>query len=1628
MPSNRHLNLRRRGIRQLLKQMIFGSECPEDPKRGRLLLESLERRQLLAGDIELLFTDGGAEDDASLSAAETASSVLQVAGAAEGEAAPDLVQFAKDLAAAGVKYFGAAWCPFCTEQKELFADGGHYLPFIEVTNGDRTLNSIGQAEQITTFPTWEFPDETRETGVLSLETLSQRSGVPIPQSEDPTFAEIGDLTVQIGSPLHIPVDAYDPNGGPLTVTVSVSDPSLLEAVVLSGNRSIRIDMQGYGDMIFELFEQRAETAAGRVIQLAEADFYDGIIFHRVADDFVIQGGDPTGTGTSGSSLGNFDDDFHPELQHNREGVLSFAKSSDDTNNSQFFITEVPTRFLDYNHSVFGQLVEGFDVRESISETSTPESRGASGSQKPDNDITIDTIEVFNDIENSVVMLKPTGAGTGTTSVTFTVTDSDGNSHSETVQVAVVNDTANSQPYLNDIVTPSPSPSDTPAQLQLSSVDIEGDAVTYFAQSLSASSNGTVSVNPNTGLLTVDPADGFAGSIDVRVGVRPGPGVTGNSPSDSDTQVVTFTFEADTLAAPTSIDLQAGSDSGLSNSDNVTNVGTLSFLVSGVTSGASVELVDVDTNTVVGTGLATGTTIVITTSNIAALGDGTYQIAARQRLSGNASSLSPTLTLTYDTAAPDSVVASAATQANVGRAFETDLISSEEGSGLRYALSGAPAGATISSLTGMIQWTPTASQTGDNTFTVELTDLAGNQRSEQFTVNVDSAPTAEIRLEVTDLNGNPLSSIDVGDEFLLRMIAGDLRESGRRGIYGAYADILFDSDLVRPVPGSTIDYPNLFALVRKGTFEDGQINELGAVNASLAATNDPENLIATVRMEAIGSGTVNLRSEPADDVNSEFLMFGIDNRIPPAAVEYGSVSLAIGQNFTVQDDEVTIAEDSGTTTIDVLQNDEVVSGDGSLSVVGFTQPSAGGVVSLDNGVISFTPEDDFNGTAVFTYRVSDEQGIQESASVTVTVSPVNDPPVGVNDTLNVEVDSGDNFLDVLANDTSGPDTGETLVVTDVGSATTSNGGSVSVASNGSGVIYRPAAGFIGTDTFTYTVSDGTADDTVTVNVTVTTPDNPPTAVNDSFDGIDEDDAEASFDPLANDTRDVDNQEFLIETVGTPSDGGSVRISNDGLEIFYEPADDFEGTETVTYTIRDTGGGLSVGTMTFTVNAVNDPPPIAEPSVPVSRDTSDNVVLSLSDLPTNVDDGETLTLSVTSPTAEGGVAELSDDNSQILYTPPVDFVGTDTISYTVADGTGLTTSGTITVQVNEFSRRQIQLKLPLDDGYRIEGVTLLGNDVLGNSVEMPIAYAGGVASFDDVLPGDYTIRIPAIPFLQGGSEPQEIQVRSEASEGDEVVEASVGRLRPEFVSIRDWLGSTPRQAVLAVVEPGQTSLLAAPTSEANLEEPTISLDEDGEVLTVIGTRSTDDGESLQSATLPTSDAANAEFRGEVDGMRLYRIRTDQLSFEDVSSSATASAEGESPAADALTLIDTTPQAEGEQVGLLAPLTVGDIQAESESVASSSVTEADLFVPVSDVTSTRTDATVLPLDEGDLWVGESLRQEKDANGSFDSQSIDTAMEHVAEELTAISKAGDTVAEQAASENGLQVAAIDEAISSEI
>jgi cyclophilin family peptidyl-prolyl cis-trans isomerase len=115
-----------------------------------------------------------------------------------------------------------------------------------------------------------------------------------------------------------------------------------------------------GTFRIELFEDKAPVTSKNFIDLVNKGFYNGQIFHRIIDNFMIQGGDPNGNGTGGPGY-MIKDEFHKDLKHDSPGILSMANAGPNTGGSQFFITLVPTPWLDNHHSVFGKVIEGMDI-------------------------------------------------------------------------------------------------------------------------------------------------------------------------------------------------------------------------------------------------------------------------------------------------------------------------------------------------------------------------------------------------------------------------------------------------------------------------------------------------------------------------------------------------------------------------------------------------------------------------------------------------------------------------------------------------------------------------------------------------------------------------------------------------------------------------------------------------------------------------------------------------------------------------------------------------------------------------------------------------------------------------------------------------------------------------------------------------------------------------------------------------------------------------------------------------------------------------------------------------------------------------------------------------------------------
>jgi peptidyl-prolyl cis-trans isomerase B (cyclophilin B) len=119
-----------------------------------------------------------------------------------------------------------------------------------------------------------------------------------------------------------------------------------------------------GNIEATLFASKAPLTVANFLNLAQQNYYDGITFHRVIADFMIQGGDPTGTGSGGPGY-RFEDEIVPGLKHSKPGIFSMANAGPGTNGSQFFITHVPTPHLDGKHSVFGEVTKGQDVVNAI---------------------------------------------------------------------------------------------------------------------------------------------------------------------------------------------------------------------------------------------------------------------------------------------------------------------------------------------------------------------------------------------------------------------------------------------------------------------------------------------------------------------------------------------------------------------------------------------------------------------------------------------------------------------------------------------------------------------------------------------------------------------------------------------------------------------------------------------------------------------------------------------------------------------------------------------------------------------------------------------------------------------------------------------------------------------------------------------------------------------------------------------------------------------------------------------------------------------------------------------------------------------------------------------------------------
>jgi hypothetical protein len=364
---------------------------------------------------------------------------------------------------------------------------------------------------------------------------------------------------------------------------------------------------------------------------------------------------------------------------------------------------------------------------------------------------------------------------------------------------------------------------------------------------------------------------------------------------------------------------------------------------------------------------------------------------------------------------------------------------------------------------------------------------------------------------------PITNVEQGEMFVLRAFVQDTRDdfqpSEDRGVAAAALDVTYNSSLATLVnaqnnphnfPKDFVFGPEYQALESVDQFVEaggmGLIDEISAAQTAFESSNPfPEPLgpgpirffDATFRANALGTLTV--QGDPADNPENQVVVLrpGQLDPVPPSAIDYGMLQINVIAPVGAVADMFTVVEDAPPQTLNVLANDTNINGTtpfvgqiiglGPNNLSQITLPS-GSTVSIATGgqSVTYTPAPDFNGMESFSYTIRDSSGAEDSAIVQITVTPVNDAPVAVDDQFGPFIANGpQQVLDVLNNDFDVD--GDPLTITGV--TQPNNGGTVAISADGLTLLYTP--GDVPGETFTYTISDGVLSDTATVTTVIET---------------------------------------------------------------------------------------------------------------------------------------------------------------------------------------------------------------------------------------------------------------------------------------------------------------------------------------------------------------------------------------------------------------------------------------------------------------------------------------------------------------------------------------------------------------
>ncbi len=799
--------------------------------------------------------------------------------------------------------------------------------------------------------------------------------------------------------------------------------------------------------------------------------------------------------------------------------------------------------------------------------------------------------------------------TRTTTITYTVSDGNGGFSTADVTITVTgNNDAPVATSLADVTTVDNAPLTVNAAAAFS--DIDGDTLSYTATGLPTG----LSINPATGEITgtIDKSASQGGTGGVySVVVTADDGHGGLTPV---TLTITITNPLPTAMDDVNAVVEDTPVSGNVLTNDIDPDGDVRTVTEFDIPGAGGPFAPGDTATIAGVGTFTLDSLGAYTFTPVQDYNGPVPVVTYTMSDADGATDTATLTLGPVTPVNDAPVSTAiagqsSNDSNVIILNTAPNFTDVDGDTLSYAATGLPPGLSIDTSTGEITGTldHLASAAGSYSVTVLAMDPDGEITQQTFTWTVTNpAPTGAAIANTAGIDNTAVS---------LATGAGFADPDG---------DTLTFSATGLPA-GLSINPAT------------GEITGTLSKNASVGGPSS--NGVYTIAVTATDSqGALVTRT----------FTYTVSNPVPVAGDD----------SFTGDEDTDIIG--------DVTGDDSDADGD-ALTYALTTSPSHGTIVFNADGTFTYTPTGNYNGPDSFTYTVTDANGATATATVSLTVTPVNDAPVAADVSETTNEDTPLNGT-LVATDVDG----DTLTFT---KATDPTHGTVTVNTDGT-YTYTPDANYFGPDSFTYTVSDGNGGTvTKTVSIDVTSVNDVPVAVNDAATGNEDTDITGDVTPgTAGQDSDIDGDPLTVALVTGPTHGTLV-LNADG-SFTYTPDADYNGPDSFTYRVNDGTANSNIATVSLTVTPVNDPPVAADVSTTTAEDTPLNGTLVATDV-----DGDTLTFTKATDPTHGTVTVNTDGT--YTYTPDANYFGPDSFTYTVSDGNGGTVTKTVSIDVTSVN---------------------------------------------------------------------------------------------------------------------------------------------------------------------------------------------------------------------------------------------------------------------------------------------------------------------------------------------------------